>query len=1158
MTAVTYTNSVTSPNDIVGEALESPPPNAGPGDDLTLNSGVFLLSTGGDVTLSAGDDVFIHGNVGAATAGKTISITAGAGDNDGLGSLTIDGELRASNVRLAALHEINLSRFITADQLLDLAAGKGISQTGGAIDAARLQSTAGVTGDVTFTGGTNHIAALGDFAVTSGDFALVDDVATLTIDGDVSAEDISIVNTRAGGRIVHASTRDISGRNIELIADDMALDAGTITATDTISLAPATSGTAVSLGFVASGLSFIQDALDSLSAPALSIGKDTSGTVTAGSIRLGSASLASNTLNLFAQGEIRWVSDFLTVGGGSGTINFNAGGTVIASVRAGTIGGSADGGFVLSNASTTAWTVNAMSTSGGEILVLSGGISVAGALTSHGGNMKLLARTIALNADVDAGSGLIGLVSTSGISQGAGKLTGAGLIAYADVAGSEIALTNAANAVSGHVALNNDAGNISFVNTSAYTIGAGSGIVYTLAPSQDVFAGTGISTAPTGSATLTAGGDIGQDSGFNDRIVTGMLNLARLGGANPNVTLVNANNAIDKLGTVALGSGALTLVDANALTLTSAVTAGALTLTAPALTLAGGTVTTTGAQTYHGAMTLGAATALVSTGGGITGDGAINLGVHDLTVNAAGAGLISGAISGSGRFIKAGGGTTTLSGNDTYTGATLVNAGTLLVDGSIAASVVTTVAGGATLGGHGTVGAVHVASGGVLAPGASAGILTTGNLSLAAGAHLAIELGGLNPGLYDQLKVHGSVDLTGATLDAALINGFAPISGEYVLIDNDGADAVIGTFAGLAEGAFLNGSMTLSISYHGGDGNDVVLRTTQPNHAPVNIVPGTQSVAAGMDLSIAGLGVVDQDAGSGILTTTLSVANGTLTVMAAGGAIVAGSGSANVTLAGTLTQINATLGTLIYHAQAGFTGNDTLLVTSSDNGNSGAGGPLTDSDSVQIRVTSPVAQPPQPIVGTDGDDSFTAPAGDSIFIGKSGTDTITFGFRLVDATVTYSGNQIIIDGPNGSSHTVVSGIEVFNFADGAVNTRDGNPLIDDLFYYAHNRDVWTAHIDADTHFNLFGWREGRDPNAWFDTKGYLAQYADVRAAGLNPLAHYDQNGFREGRDPSVAFDTGDYLSHYADVAAAHVDPLAHFLAWGSEEARTPFNDGVWG
>jgi hypothetical protein len=196
-----------------------------------------------------------------------------------------------------------------------------------------------------------------------------------------------------------------------------------------------------------------------------------------------------------------------------------------------------------------------------------------------------------------------------------------------------------------------------------------------------------------------------------------------------------------------------------------------------------------------------------------------------------------------------------------------------------------------------------------------------------------------------------------------------------------------------------------------------------------------------------------------------------------------------------------------------------------------------------------------PVTGTSGDNFFAGGLGIQALNGGLGNDTVVFNFRLVDATVTYQGNKIIIDGPTG--HTILSGIERFIFTDGTVDNRDGNPLVDDLFYYAKYHDVWNAHVDADAHFNSVGFTEGRDPNAFFDTQGYLAKYTDVAAAHLNPLAHYDQNGFKEGRDPSKQFDTALYLSHNPDVAAAHIDPLAHFLGSGAEEGRLPFSDGAF-
>src|SRR5262249_13563888 len=77
-------------------------------------------------------------------------------------------------------------------------------------------------------------------------------------------------------------------------------------------------------------------------------------------------------------------------------------------------------------------------------------------------------------------------------------------------------------------------------------------------------------------------------------------------------------------------------------------------------------------------------------------------------------------------------------------------------------------------------------------------------------------------------------NLTGGALNASL--DFVPRVGtEIVLIANDGTDAVVGTFAGLPEGTVgtLNGIL-FSISYRGGDGNDVTLTAIQIPAIPQN------------------------------------------------------------------------------------------------------------------------------------------------------------------------------------------------------------------------------------------------------------------------------------------------------------------------------------
>ncbi len=125
----------------------------------------------------------------------------------------------------------------------------------------------------------------------------------------------------------------------------------------------------------------------------------------------------------------------------------------------------------------------------------------------------------------------------------------------------------------------------------------------------------------------------------------------------------------------------------------------------------------------------------------------------------------------------------------------------------------------------------------------------------------------------------------------------------------------------------------------------------------------------------------------------------------------------------------------------------------------------------------------------------------------------------------------------------------------------GSPLFDAGYYLAHNPDVAAAGIDPLTHFEKWGWAEGRDPSAAFSEAKYLSANPDVAAAHINPLLHYIQWGQAEGRSafavtppkPTEAsmFDATYYLAHNPDVAAAGIDPLTHFEKWGWSEVRDP-------
>jgi outer membrane autotransporter protein len=125
---------------------------------------------------------------------------------------------------------------------------------------------------------------------------------------------------------------------------------------------------------------------------------------------------------------------------------------------------------------------------------------------------------------------------------------------------------------------------------------------------------------------------------------------------------------------------------------------------------------------------------------------------------------------------------------------------------------------GGTLMGTGTFGGLTV-NGGTLAPGNSIGTMTVnGAFTLGAGAVYEVEVNAA--GQNDKVIVNGTVNLTGATLRVLAANGNYKPKTDYVIIDNDGSDAVTGVFATITSSlAFL----TPIVFYNGGTGNDVVL-----------------------------------------------------------------------------------------------------------------------------------------------------------------------------------------------------------------------------------------------------------------------------------------------------------------------------------------------
>lgn len=195
------------------------------------------------------------------------------------------------------------------------------------------------------------------------------------------------------------------------------------------------------------------------------------------------------------------------------------------------------------------------------------------------------------------------------------------------------------------------------------------------------------------------------------------------------------------------------------------------------------------------------------------------------------------------------------------TGAVTVNnTGTLRVEEGITIPNAVQLSAGGALAGFGTIGGTVTSTGGIISPGASAGRLFVGNLTLDAASTFVAEIEGTTPGTtHDQVESSGSITLGDAKL--SLPSTFTATAGTaIVLLNNTGGTGVGGNFAGLPEGTrFVAGGQMFSISYVGGDGNDVVLTTVDPADSLVVAPDGRSATFTDSDGDLVTVKVTKKD-----------------------------------------------------------------------------------------------------------------------------------------------------------------------------------------------------------------------------------------------------------------------------------------------------------
>ena len=449
-----------------------------------------------------------------------------------------------------------------------------------------------------------------------------------------------------------------------------------------------------------------------------------------------------------------------------------------------------------------------------------------------------------------------------------------------------------------------------------------------------------------------------------------------------------------------------------------------------------GTLTLTGANTYSGATTVSAGTLQIGAGG-TTG----NLGAGSVTNNAtlrldrSNTHTVANAIGGSGNLVQAGTGTTVLTGANTYSGDTSINAGTLKLG---AAGVLPTGVGkgdvtvnsAGTLDLNGLSHTINGLSGGGTVTSGAGGALTFGVGSDGSGSTFSGSIQD-GSGTLSLLKAgNGIINLSGTNT----YSGTTTINGGTLQIGAGGTSGSIGS-GNITNNANLrfNRSNTLTVaSAIGGSGNLVQAGTGTTVLTAASSYSGTTTVTAGT----LRVGV----ANALPTTTSLSLASGTLldvdfnqTVAGFFGA--SGAGAAIDVAGGTIFSVALPTAATATSFAGAVNGVGTFAV-------SGPGdNTVTLNGAVAGTVATTVGSGTTLVIGTGGSLSgsvvisgmltFTIPGNQTLSGVLSGTGglTVSAGAVTLGANNTFSGpatvtgGQLLVAGTNtgGGSVTVGAG-----------------------------------------------------------------------------------------------------------------------------------------
>ncbi|MGI9215171.1 MAG: beta strand repeat-containing protein, partial [Gammaproteobacteria bacterium] len=221
---------------------------------------------------------------------------------------------------------------------------------------------------------------------------------------------------------------------------------------------------------------------------------------------------------------------------------------------------------------------------------------------------------------------------------------------------------------------------------------------------------------------------------------------------------------------------------------------------------------------------------------------------------------------------------------------------------------------------------------------------------------------------------------------------------------------------------------------------NIIVNINPINNAPINVVPLAQAVNQNgvitFSLSNANaIKVIDVDSENNLETITLSVNNGVLNLTNMNNVIYTGNGSNNLSITGNLTNINTVLNGLIYKPNTNFYVSDLLKIVTNDNANTGSGGALTATNTVNITINQLNVYPTINNLATISANSFTE-NGSAILINNQ-LSVVDLSLNALNSGLgNYTGSSLSLSRANGSNSQ-----DLFSFATMADVSVSGSTLI---------------------------------------------------------------------------------------------------------------------